>query len=158
VVVSYRLSEANFKIGLFYGLHLPSQCYRCLWCAKKRSHNNRVFGLCSSSGSLETLKKATFWKLDLLPSSGEGVGDTYLSHWTQESTCLPALHLKTATDPVSITLCSLVFLEYRRMDKVQKSSNSECYTPSLELFRIYKKRGDCTVLQWYLNRLISWRK
>jgi hypothetical protein len=29
------------------------------------------------------------------------------------------------------------FLEYWTMDKVQKRRNSECYTPSSELFRIY---------------------
>jgi hypothetical protein len=28
-------------------------------------------------------------------------------------------------------------LEYRTMEKVQKPSNSECYTPSSEPFRIY---------------------
>jgi hypothetical protein len=32
-----------------------------------------VFGLCPSSGIL----KSKFWKLDLFPSSGERVGDTY---------------------------------------------------------------------------------
>jgi hypothetical protein len=31
----------------------------------------------------------------------------------------------------------LWFLEYRTMDKVQKPSNPECYTPSSEPFRIY---------------------
>jgi hypothetical protein len=31
-------------------------------------------------------------------------------------------------------------LKYRTMDKVQKPSNSECYTPSLEPFRIYKTK------------------
>jgi hypothetical protein len=31
----------------------------------------------------------------------------------------------TETDPVSETLCSLIFLEYWTMDKVQKLSNSE---------------------------------
>jgi hypothetical protein len=32
----------------------------------------------------------------------------------------------------------LSFLEYRTMDKVQNPSNSECYTPSPDPFRIYK--------------------
>jgi hypothetical protein len=32
---------------------------------------------------------------------------------------------QTETDPVSETFCSLVFLEYQMMDKVQKPSNSE---------------------------------
>jgi hypothetical protein len=40
------------------------------------------------------------------------------------------------TNPVSKKLCSLVFLEYQ-MDKIQKPSNSECYTPLSEPFRIY---------------------
>jgi hypothetical protein len=35
------------------------------------------FGLCPSSSILVTLENTTFRKLDLLPSSGEGVGDTY---------------------------------------------------------------------------------
>jgi hypothetical protein len=34
----------------------------------------------------------------------------------------PTPHLRTETDPVSEALCSL---EYRKMDKVQKTSNSE---------------------------------
>jgi hypothetical protein len=38
------------------------------------------------------------------------------------------------TDPVSETSCSL---EYLMMEKVQKPSNSVCYTPSSEPFRIY---------------------
>jgi hypothetical protein len=33
--------------------------------------------------------------------------------------------LKKETDPVSETLCSLIFLEYWTMDKVQELSNSE---------------------------------
>jgi hypothetical protein len=41
-------------------------------------------------------------------------------------------HLRTDTDPVSETLCSL---EYQTMEKVQKSNNSVCYTPSSEPFR-----------------------
>jgi hypothetical protein len=38
------------------------------------------------------------------------------------------------TDPVSETLCFL-FVEIQTMDKVQKLSSSECYTPSSEPFR-----------------------
>jgi hypothetical protein len=45
----------------------------------------------------------------------------------------PTSHLRTETDPVSETLCSL---EYRTMDNVQKPSNSEYYTPPLEPFRV----------------------
>jgi hypothetical protein len=47
---------------------------------------------------------------------------------------LPHLHLRTETDPVSETSCSL---EYQTMDKVQNPSNSVCYTASSEPFRIY---------------------
>jgi hypothetical protein len=42
-------------------------------------------------------------------------------------------HLRTEADPVSETLCSLVF----RIPEVQKPSNSECCTPSSERFIIY---------------------
>jgi hypothetical protein len=52
----------------------------------------------------------------------------------QLSRCLlPHLHLRTETDPVSETSCSL---EYQTMEKVQKPSNSVCYAPSSEPFRI----------------------
>jgi hypothetical protein len=36
-----------------------------------------------------------------------------------------ATQLRTETDPVSETSCSLVFLEYHTMDTVQEPSNSE---------------------------------
>jgi hypothetical protein len=42
----------------------------------------------------------------------------------------------TGRDSASETLCSL---EYRTMNKVQKPSNPECYTPSSETFRITNK-------------------
>jgi hypothetical protein len=51
---------------------------------------------------------------------------------TQQSRCLSP-HLRMETDPVSETLCFLFFLEYWTMDKVQKSSNSECYTVIITL-------------------------
>jgi hypothetical protein len=47
--------------------------------------------------------------------------------------CLPPPHLRTETDPIYETLCSI---EYRTMDKVQKLSNPKCYTPSSELLEI----------------------
>jgi hypothetical protein len=49
----------------------------------------------------------------------------------------PILHLRTETDPVSETLCFLVlfFLECLTMEKAQKLSKSECYTPSSEPFK-----------------------
>jgi hypothetical protein len=57
------------------------------------------------------------------------VGGTYSA---RSVTPLPPFHLRTETDPVSETLCSL---EYRKMDRVQKLSNSECYMSSSERFR-----------------------
>jgi hypothetical protein len=33
--------------------------------------------------------------------------------------------------------CVFLFIEFRTMDKVQKPSSNECYTPSSESFRIY---------------------
>jgi hypothetical protein len=44
-------------------------------------------------------------------------------------------HDVSETDPVSETSCSL---EYQTMEKVPKPSNSVCYIPSLEPFRIYR--------------------
>jgi hypothetical protein len=46
-------------------------------------------------------------------------------------------HNVSETDPVSKTLFFFYFLQYWTMDKVQRPSNSECYTPSSEPFRIY---------------------
>jgi hypothetical protein len=48
----------------------------------------------------------------------------------------PPLHLRTETDPVSKTSCSCS-QERWTMEKVQKSSNSVCYTPSSDPFNIY---------------------
>jgi hypothetical protein len=91
-----------------------------------------VSGLCRSSG---ILKNATFRKLDLSSSSGEGVDPVIevSSFWrTQQSRYVPPLHLRVDRDPVSETLCSS---EYRKMDKVRKPSNPEFYKPSSESFR-----------------------
>jgi hypothetical protein len=60
-----------------------------------------VLGLVPSSGILEN---TTFRKLDLFPA--------------QLSRCLlPHRHMRTETEPVSETSCSL---EYQTMEKVQK--------------------------------------
>jgi hypothetical protein len=50
--------------------------------------------------------------------------------------CLPPLTLrrKQIQLPKHLVFC---FLEYRAMEKVQKPSKSECYTPSSEPLRIY---------------------
>jgi hypothetical protein len=77
-----------------------------------------------------------FRELDLFPSSGDRwkistllipSGRTNFNHSIQQSTeyVPPIPHLSTEVDPLSKTLCSL---EHRTMDKVQKPSNSECYT------------------------------
>jgi hypothetical protein len=61
-----------------------------------------------------------------------------VTSWLDEhSRCLPLPYLRMETDPVSETLC---FLVSRIPDKWQrtKPSNSEYYTQSSELFRIYK--------------------
>jgi hypothetical protein len=84
------------------------------------------FGRCPSSG---ILKNTTFRKLDLLPSSGEGVETptlfgrlerANLSHWLALSNGpnrvgVSPSHLRKETNSVFETLCSL---EYRTTDKV----------------------------------------
>jgi hypothetical protein len=58
-----------------------------------------------------------------------------VNHWKQgDYKHLTAGRWKTETDPVSETLCFL-FVEIRMMDKVQKLSSNECYTPLSEPFR-----------------------
>jgi hypothetical protein len=54
---------------------------------------------------------------------------------TQQSRCLPP-HLRTERDPVSEML-RFLFSRIPDDGKVQKSSNSVCYTPSSEPFRVY---------------------
>jgi hypothetical protein len=44
-------------------------------------------------------------------------------------------HPKTETHPVSETLCSLVFIIQE--NELGPESNSECYTPSAESYRIF---------------------
>jgi hypothetical protein len=125
------------------------------------TQNLWAFGLFPLSGILEN---TTFRKLDLFPSSGEGGGeDTYSvgplrKSWSQSISITglrlahskgpnwvgvfsPHLHLRTKTDPVSETSCSL---ECQTMEKVRKPTNSVCYTPSSEPFRIYSPFSFCT--------------
>jgi hypothetical protein len=90
------------------------------------SWNYLVFGLCPSSGILKrTQNNTTFRKLDLFSSSG----------------------------PVSVSkiLCFSVLLEYRTMDKVQKPSNAECYTPSSEPIAIYRYITVNTKIELYYS-------
>jgi hypothetical protein len=77
------------------------------------TQNYCVFGLFPSSGIQEN---TTFRKLDLFPPS---VKVKLFLGGAQLSRCLlPHLHLRTKTDPVSETPCSL---EYQTMEKVQKT-------------------------------------
>jgi hypothetical protein len=65
-----------------------------------------------------TLENTTFRKLDVFPCSGEGWGEptplgplerANLSHWNEPNRVgASPLHLRTETDPISETLCSLV--------------------------------------------------
>jgi hypothetical protein len=81
------------------------------------------------------LDNTAFQKLYLFLSLG-GRGETPPSKGPNRvGVSLP--HLRMETDPVSEMLYSVVFYEYWTMDEVQKPSNSECYTPSSEPFRIY---------------------
>jgi hypothetical protein len=61
----------------------------------------------------------------------------------------PSLHQKTETNPVSETLFS-IYLEFRTMANVQKPSNSQCYTPSVERFRFYQAVTTITTLRGLL--------
>jgi hypothetical protein len=47
--------------------------------------------------------------------------------------CLPSHHRMRDTDPVSHISW---YLEYRTVEKVQKSNNPECYNPSSELWNL----------------------
>jgi hypothetical protein len=69
----------------------------------------------------------TFWKLDLFPSSGAG-GRRHLAQLGP----LESANLNL----VSETSCFL-FSRIPDDGKVQKPSNSVCYTPLFEPFRIY---------------------
>jgi hypothetical protein len=53
--------------------------------------------------------------------------------WTFSVVWYSREHDVSETDPVSETSCSLDY----QMEKVQKPSNSVCYTPSSEPFRIF---------------------
>jgi hypothetical protein len=84
-----------------------------------------------------------FWKLNLFPSSGEGVGDTLLgslqrsklNHWSRAGVSHPLA--KVWKEIQCLKHC--VYLGFRILDDGQspKPSNSECYTPSSEPFTIY---------------------
>jgi hypothetical protein len=99
------------------------------------------------TGFLGFVHRPVFRKLDVFPSSGEGwetrtlwgpLQRANLKHWTflkdPSELVSPTPHLRTETDPVSETLCSL---KYRMPDKVPKPSNPKWNTPPSEPFKIY---------------------
>jgi hypothetical protein len=100
--------------------------YLCNWKLKYTVWITVFFGLRPSS---RILKNPTFRKLDL-------VTEVRPFYQTQQSRCFSPPYLKTEAGPVSETLCSL---EYRTTDKVKNASNSDCYAPLSEPFRIYLK-------------------
>jgi hypothetical protein len=57
---------------------------------------------------------------------------------SHQSRCRPLFRMRTETDPVSETLCSL---EYRTMDKPLELSNPDYYTPSSKHFRMEQNGG-----------------
>jgi hypothetical protein len=83
------------------------------------------FGLFPLSGILEN---TTFRNLDLFPSSGEGGGEDTYSVGSPPS----------PEDGSRSSFRNVVFSRIPDDGKVPKPSNSVCYTPSSEPFRIYK--------------------
>jgi hypothetical protein len=102
----------TLRIIGFWGL-LPSSGI-----LKTREHN------ASETGFVSLLR----WRVGHTYSVGSLTITGPLSKRHQHSRCLPP-HLKTETDPVSETLCSLVSA-YRTVDRVTKPNNSACYKPS----------------------------
>jgi hypothetical protein len=106
-----------------------------------------------------------FRKLDLYPSSGEGrdtysVGSLRKNHWRLALWKGPS---RVDVSPVTSgrkqiqfpKRCVLWFLDYRTMGKVQKSSNSECYTRYPEpsrINRIYRLNSVRENLKMILSR------
>jgi hypothetical protein len=110
--------EDHWILTLILHKDLPHNVIRNYW----------VFGLCPSSDILKKLENTAFRKLDLLSSSGQD-WDTY---------CVgPIERAKRHSQFQFPKSCVLRFSECRTMDKVQETSNSHCYTPSSEPFRIY---------------------
>jgi hypothetical protein len=81
-----------------------------------KTQNYWAFGLCPPSG---ILKNTTFRKLDVFPP----VTEVSSLQRIQQSKCLPPPHLKTETDLVSETLCSV---EYWTTSKLKTLSNPVC--------------------------------
>jgi hypothetical protein len=96
----------------------------------------------------------------------------YCVHYTSY-TCY-CFQFSVSPSPVNGNRCSFwnvlsTFLEYRMMDKVQKPSNSKCYAPISEPFRIYifmkfilwTNWNEQVIEKYYYyhkNKLTSWKK
>jgi hypothetical protein len=117
------------------------------WDTRHKWENNTesywVFGLFPSSVILETMKYDVSETGPIYrqlrgntPTHFRALERANLNHWTQQSRYLPT-HLRMETDPVSETSCSLVFRIADDGKSPKKSSNSECYKPSSEHFRMY---------------------
>jgi hypothetical protein len=73
----------------------------------------------------------------VFPFSGCEVIEVGAFYGTQQSRCPP--HLRTETYPVpKHRVFYESYLEFRTMDKAQKSIDSECFTPLSEPFRKYE--------------------
>jgi hypothetical protein len=118
----------------------------------KYTWNYWDFGLCPSSGILKIQRTECFgnWICFLLQVGGDtySVG-SHRKSWplsldqvsffyrTQQSTSLPSTSPEDGNRNSfrKVVFCS--FLEYRKIDKVQKLSDSVCYAGSSEPFRIF---------------------
>jgi hypothetical protein len=105
----------------------PNQCGLFICCSYVEDY--WVFGLCPLSHIL----KNTFWKLDLLPFSGDG--GRHLLCWVCNR------ELISITGPVDRDRSSFWnAVSFRIRDDGQspkKTSNPKCYIPPSEPFRIY---------------------
>jgi hypothetical protein len=137
---------------------------------KKRREGSELLGfeLCPSSGILQTRKQSVSENWICFRHQVRGETPTQLlgplqranlSHWRLDLSKGPNWidvfppHLRTETDPVFETLC---FLVSRIPDDGQSSkpSNSECYTPSSEPFRICC-RGGCSRIGEVVKRMLK---
>jgi hypothetical protein len=89
----------------------------------------------------------------------------YISHWgIRQSTCLQP-YLRKETNPVSETLCSLVFLEYRTMDKsknpvilstsIQSENERPLRNPQCSSF--YQTNWGLVEIIWITKLELFWR-
>jgi hypothetical protein len=99
------------------------------------TQNRWDYGLCPSSRKSEYLENTTFRKLDMLPFSGERretptllvpLDRANLSH-CDATEVSPSSHLKPETSNFRKVVFSS-YLEFRTMNRVQNSSDSEFHT------------------------------